>query len=174
MGGKKCLGSWKTVGPDVAAAELLKIDDDDDEAIVPEHLHANIVEVWNGGKMKQAWEDATIRVTVARFSQDEVVMSDLVYLKEDPGAGGEGSAGPRIGVTVSARKTKTLVMRVKEQQQSSSLPPPLIIEAGGQSVVEGGEGVGGVRGAVRSNEVYGLLARGRGGGWLTTSNQARG
>ena len=55
------LGNWKAVGPDLLAAELLKVDSDDDP-IVQEHLRAIFVEVWNGGEMPQEWKDATIKV----------------------------------------------------------------------------------------------------------------
>ena len=48
----KGLGNWKAVGPDLLAAELLKVDSDDDP-IVREHLRAIFVEVWNGGEMPQ-------------------------------------------------------------------------------------------------------------------------
>ena len=41
----KGLGNWKAVGPDLLAAELLKIDGDG-EPIVRERLHAILVEVW--------------------------------------------------------------------------------------------------------------------------------
>ena len=37
-----------------------------------------------------------------------------------------------FGLTVSERKTETLVMRVKETQSPLLPPPPLIIEAAGQ------------------------------------------
>eukprot|EP00752_Nemacystus_decipiens_P009299 g8310.t1 len=37
-----------------------------------------------------------------------------------------------FGLTVSERKTETLVMRVKEKQPPLLQPPPLIIEAAGQ------------------------------------------
>ena len=57
----KGLGNWKAVGPDLLAAELLKVDGDD-EPIVREHLRAIFIEVWNGGEMPQEWKDATIKV----------------------------------------------------------------------------------------------------------------
>eukprot|EP00752_Nemacystus_decipiens_P018516 g16601.t1 len=57
----KGLGNWKAVGPDLLAAELLKVDGDD-EPIVRERLRAIFVEVWNGGEMPQKWKDATIKV----------------------------------------------------------------------------------------------------------------
>eukprot|EP00752_Nemacystus_decipiens_P003356 g3103.t1 len=57
----KGLGNWKAVGPDLLAAELLKVDGDD-EPIVRERLRAIFVEVWNGGEMPQEWKDATIKV----------------------------------------------------------------------------------------------------------------
>ena len=37
-----------------------------------------------------------------------------------------------FGLTVSERKTETLLMRVKEKQPPLLPPPPLIIEAAGQ------------------------------------------
>eukprot|EP00903_Cladosiphon_okamuranus_P007252 g7035.t2 len=55
------LGNWKAVGPDLLAAELVKVDGDD-EPIIREHLRAIFVEVWNGGEMPQEWKDATIKV----------------------------------------------------------------------------------------------------------------
>eukprot|EP00752_Nemacystus_decipiens_P015919 g14226.t1 len=57
----KRLGNWKAVGPDLLAAELLKVDGND-EPIVRERLRAIFVEVWNGGEMPQKWKDATIKV----------------------------------------------------------------------------------------------------------------
>eukprot|EP00752_Nemacystus_decipiens_P005560 g5031.t1 len=57
----KGLWNWKAVGPDLLAAELLKVDGDD-EPIVRERLCAIFVEVWNGGEMPQKWKDATIKV----------------------------------------------------------------------------------------------------------------
>ncbi|CAB1100204.1 unnamed protein product [Ectocarpus sp. CCAP 1310/34] len=55
--------NWKAPGNDSLPAELLKIDDDDDEEpIVLEHFHAILVEVWNGGEIPQEWKDATIKV----------------------------------------------------------------------------------------------------------------
>eukprot|EP00752_Nemacystus_decipiens_P013012 g11511.t2 len=252
----KGLGNWKAVGPDLLAAELLKVDGDD-EPIVRERLRAIFVEVWNGGEMPQEWKDVTtkelgrrrriplymcfidlqkaydsvdrellwkvlasagipaeiiavirkfhvgmrarvrmndgelsqwfpvtqglrqgcsmspplfnvffaapLEVIVPRFSQDEVITRDLVYLEEEGGGGGGtqldrvrravwgvlyaddagvvsksaeglGSMMPIIvevfrefGLTVSERKTLTLVTPVKEKK-----PPPLIIEAAGQ------------------------------------------
>ena len=56
------LGNWKAVAPDLLAAKLLKIDDDDNEPGVPECLRAIFVEVWNGGEIPQEWKDATIKV----------------------------------------------------------------------------------------------------------------
>ena len=50
------------VGPGLLAAELLKIDDDDDEPGVLERLRAIFVEVRSGGEMPQEWKDATIKV----------------------------------------------------------------------------------------------------------------
>ena len=58
----KSLGNSKAVGPDLLAAELLKIDDDVNEAGVLERLRAIFVEVLNGGEMPQEWKDATIEV----------------------------------------------------------------------------------------------------------------
>eukprot|EP00903_Cladosiphon_okamuranus_P016679 g15379.t2 len=254
------LGNWKAVGPNLLAAELLKVDGDV-EPIFREHLRAIFVEVWNGGEMPLEWKDATIKdlgrrrriplymcfidrqkaydsvdrellwkvlaragipaemiavirkfhvgmrarvgvddgelsdwfpvtqglrqgcsispllfnvfaapleVIVTRFSQDEVIMRDLVYL-EDKAGGGGGTRLDRVrravwgmlnaddagtvsksaedlarmmtvivevlrefGLTVSERKTETLVMRVKEKQPPLMPPPPLIIEAAGQ------------------------------------------
>ncbi|CAB1110313.1 unnamed protein product [Ectocarpus sp. CCAP 1310/34] len=46
---------------DLLAAELLKVDGDD-EPIVLERLRAIFVEVWNGGEMPQEWKDAIIKV----------------------------------------------------------------------------------------------------------------
>eukprot|EP00752_Nemacystus_decipiens_P010806 g9612.t1 len=57
----KGLGNWKAVGPDLLAAELLKVDGDH-EPIVRERLRAIFVEVWNGGEMPQEWKDATIKM----------------------------------------------------------------------------------------------------------------
>ncbi|CAB1110683.1 unnamed protein product [Ectocarpus sp. CCAP 1310/34] len=57
----KGLGNWKAVGPDLLAAELLKVDGDD-EPVVLERLRAIFVEVWNGGEMPQEWKDAIIKV----------------------------------------------------------------------------------------------------------------
>eukprot|EP00752_Nemacystus_decipiens_P017705 g15874.t1 len=57
----KGLGNWKAVGPDLLAAELLKVDGDDKPS-VRERLRAIFVEVWNGGEMPQEWKDATIKV----------------------------------------------------------------------------------------------------------------
>eukprot|EP00752_Nemacystus_decipiens_P002428 g2287.t1 len=108
------------------------------------------------------------RVIVTRFSQDEVITRDLVYLEEEAGGGG-GTQLDRVrravwgmlyaddagvvsksaeglgrmmtiivevfrefGLTVSERKTLTLVMREREKHPPPPPPPPLIIEAAGQ------------------------------------------
>eukprot|EP00752_Nemacystus_decipiens_P005575 g5044.t1 len=59
--GAKDLGNWKAAGLDLLAAELLKLDDDDEPTVLG-HLLAIIVKVWNGGEMPQGWKDATIKV----------------------------------------------------------------------------------------------------------------
>ncbi|CAB1104591.1 unnamed protein product [Ectocarpus sp. CCAP 1310/34] len=112
---------------------------------------------------------APLEVIVTRFSKDEVIMRDLVYLNEEEGGGrtlldrvrravwgmlyaddagivsksADGLARMmtiivevfrEFGLTVSERKTETLVMRVKEKQRPPPTPPPpLTIEAAGQS-----------------------------------------
>ncbi|CAB1113911.1 unnamed protein product [Ectocarpus sp. CCAP 1310/34] len=111
---------------------------------------------------------APLEIIVTRFSQDEVIVRDLVYLKEEERRGGglldrvrravwgmlyaddagvvsksaDGLARMmtiivevfrEFGLTVSERKTETLVMRVKERQRPPPPPPPVLtIEAAGQ------------------------------------------
>ncbi|CAB1109362.1 unnamed protein product [Ectocarpus sp. CCAP 1310/34] len=111
---------------------------------------------------------APLEIIVTRFSQDEVIVRDLVYLKEeerrgeglldrvrravwgmlyadDAGVVSKSADGlarmmtiivevfREFGLTVSERKTETLVMRVKERQRPPPPPPPVLtIEAAGQ------------------------------------------
>eukprot|EP00903_Cladosiphon_okamuranus_P022383 g20587.t1 len=107
---------------------------------------------------------APLEVIVTRFSQDEVIMRDQVYLEEEGGGGvetlldrvrravwgmlcaidagvvsksAEGLARMitiivegvfrEFGLTVSERKTETLVMWVKEKQTPLPLPPQLLL-----------------------------------------------
>ena len=56
------LENSKAVGPDFLAAEMLKVDDDDNEPGVLERLRAIFVEVWNWGGTPQEWKDATTKV----------------------------------------------------------------------------------------------------------------
>ncbi|CAB1119488.1 unnamed protein product [Ectocarpus sp. CCAP 1310/34] len=54
--------NWMAPGNDSLPAESLKIDDDDEEPIVLEHLRAILVQVWDGGERSTKWKDATIKV----------------------------------------------------------------------------------------------------------------
>ena len=114
---------------------------------------------------------AALEVVIVRFSEDDGIMQNLVFLKEETGAGTEtpldrvrravwgmlyaDDAGVvsrsadglarmmtiivqvfgEFGLTVSEKKTETLLMRVKEKQPTPP-PPPLIIEAAGQKYTQ--------------------------------------
>ena len=109
-----------------------------------------------------------------RFSEDDTILKDLVYLEEEAGVGvrtpSEGAqrvvwvvlyaddAGVvsrsqegltrkmtiivevfgAFGLTVSEKKTETLLMRAPEKQpkKGGSPPPPLVIEAAGQKYAQ--------------------------------------
>lgn len=118
---------------------------------------------------------AAVEVIIARFSEDKVILEDLVYLQEDTAATAEkktplerveaavwgmlyaDDAGvvsrsaeglarmmtvvvevfAEFGLTVSEKKTETLVMklpikRAKEGEPQPPPPPPLAVEAAGQ------------------------------------------
>ena len=114
---------------------------------------------------------AATEVVLVRFSEDNTILNDLVYLEEEAGVGAEtplerarravwgmfyaDDAGVvsrsqeglarmmttivevfgEFGLTVSEKKTETLLMRAPEKQpkKGGSPPPPLVIEAAGQS-----------------------------------------
>ena len=110
-----------------------------------------------------------------RFSEDDTILKDLVYLEEEAGVGAEtplerarravwemfyaDDAGVvsrsqeglarmmttiivevfgEFGLTVSEKKTETLLMRAPEKQpeKGGSPPPPLVIEAAGQKYAQ--------------------------------------
>ena len=113
---------------------------------------------------------AAIEIVLVRFSEDDTILKDLVYLEEGAGVGAEtplerarravwemfyaddASVVSRsqeglarmmttivevfgeFGLTVSVKKTETLLMRAPEKQpkKGGSPPPPLVIEAAGQ------------------------------------------
>ena len=118
---------------------------------------------------------AATEVVFVRFSEDDTILKDLVYLEEEAGAGAgtplerarravwgmlyADNAGvvsrsqeglTRImttiivevfgafGLTVSEKKTETLLMRAPEKQpkKGGSPPPPLVIEAAGQKYAQ--------------------------------------
>ncbi|CAB1101396.1 unnamed protein product [Ectocarpus sp. CCAP 1310/34] len=226
----KGLQNWKAPGNDSLPAELLKIDDDDEESIVMEDLRAIFVKTWNGGEIPQEWKDTTIKVLYKkgdRFNcnnfrgisllshvdkapvkiitnrlsalcetnnivpeeqctfrpgrstidmlEDGVFLQNLVYLKEETGAGAgtpldqvrravlgilhadDAGVVPRsadglarmmivivevsreFGLTVSEKKAKTLLMRLKQTVPPLPPPPPLIIEAAGQTYAQTAE-----------------------------------
>ncbi|CAB1102544.1 unnamed protein product [Ectocarpus sp. CCAP 1310/34] len=58
----KGLQKCKEPDNDSLPAELLNIDDDDEEPIVLDHLRAIMVEDWIGGEIPREWKDATIKV----------------------------------------------------------------------------------------------------------------
>ena len=112
---------------------------------------------------------AATEVILVRFSGDDTILKDLVYLEEEAGVGTEtplerarravwgmfyaDDAGVvsrsqeglarmmttivevfgEFGLTVSEKKTETLLMRAPEKQpkKGGSPPPPLVIEAAG-------------------------------------------
>ena len=115
---------------------------------------------------------AATEVAFVRFSEDDTILRDLVYLEEEAGVGAEtllerarravweimfyaDDAGVasrsqeglarmmttivevfgEFGLTVSEKKTETLLMQAPEKQpkKGGSPPPPLVIEAAGQS-----------------------------------------
>ena len=113
---------------------------------------------------------AAIEGVLVRFSEDDTILKDLVYLEEEAGVGAgtplerarravwrmlyaddagvvsrsqEGltrmttfivEAFGAFGLTVSEKKTETVMMRAPEKKpkKGGSLPPPLVIEAAGQ------------------------------------------
>ena len=117
---------------------------------------------------------AATEVVLVRFSEDDTILKDLVYLEEGAGVGAEtpleharravwgmfyaDDAGVvsrsqeglarmmttivevfgESGLTVSEKKTETLLMRVPEKQpkKGGSPPPPLFIEAAGQKYAQ--------------------------------------
>ena len=117
---------------------------------------------------------AATEVVLVRFSEDDTILKDLVYLEEEAGVGAEtplerarravwgmfyaDDAGVvsrsqeglarmmttivevfgEFGLTVSEKKTETLLMRAPEKQpkKEGSPPPPLVIEAAGQKYVQ--------------------------------------
>ena len=117
---------------------------------------------------------AAIEVVLVRFSEDDTILKNLVYLKEEAGVGAEtplerarravwgmfyaDDAGVvsrsqeglarmmttivevfgEFGLTVSEKKTETLLMRAPEKQpkKGGSPPPPLVIEAAGQKYTQ--------------------------------------
>ena len=117
---------------------------------------------------------AATEVVLVRFSENDTIVKDLVYLEEEAG---EGAGTPlerarravwgmlyaddagvvsrsqegltrmittivevfgEFGLTVSEKKTKTLLMRAPEEQpkKGESPPPPLVIEAAGQKYAQ--------------------------------------
>ena len=117
---------------------------------------------------------AATEVVLVRFSEDDTILKDLVYLEEEAGVGAEtplerarravwgmfyaDDAGVvsrsqeglarmmttivevfgEFGLTVSEKKTETLLMRAPEKQpkKGGSPPPPLVIEAAGQKYAQ--------------------------------------
>ena len=117
---------------------------------------------------------AATEVVLVRFSEDDTILKDLVYLEEEAGVGAEtplerarravwgmfyaDDAGVvsrsqeglarmmttivevfgEFGLTVSEKKTETLLMRAPEKQpkKGGSPPPPLVIEAAGQKYTQ--------------------------------------
>ena len=118
---------------------------------------------------------AATEVVLVRFSEDNKILKDLVYLEEEAGVGAgtplerarravwgmlyADDAGVvsrsqegltrmmatiivevfgEFGLTVSEKKTKTLLMRAPEKQpkKGGPPPPPLVIEAAGQKYAQ--------------------------------------
>ena len=117
---------------------------------------------------------AATEVVLVRFSEDDTILKDLVYLEEEAGVGagtplerarravwgmlyaddaGVVSRSQEVltrmmttsmevfgefGLTVSEKKTETLLMRAPENQpkKGGSTLPPLVIEAGGQTYAQ--------------------------------------
>ena len=117
---------------------------------------------------------AATEVVLVRFSEDDTIVRDLVYLEEKAGVGAgtplerarravwgmlyADDAGVvsrsqkglarmmtttvevfgEFGLTVSEKKTETLLMRAPEKQpkKGGSPPPPLVIEAAGQKYAQ--------------------------------------
>ena len=118
---------------------------------------------------------AATEVVLVRFSEDDTILKDLVYLEEEAGVGAgtplerarravwgmlyaddagvvsrsqEGLARmmttiivevfEEFGLTVSEKKTETLLMRAPEKQpkKGGPPPPPLVIEAAGQKYAQ--------------------------------------
>ena len=118
---------------------------------------------------------AATEVVLVRFSEDDKIPKDLVYLEEEAGVGAgtplerarravwgmlyADDAGVvsrsqegltrmmatiivevfgEFGLTVSEKKTKTLLMRAREKQpkKGGPPPPPLVIEAAGQKYAQ--------------------------------------
>ena len=120
---------------------------------------------------------AAIEVVLVRFSEDDTILKNLVYLEEEAGVGAgtplerarravwgmlyADDAGVvsrsqegltrmvtiivevfgAFGLTVSEKKTETLMMRAPEKQpkKGGSPPPPLVIEAAGQKYAQTAE-----------------------------------
>ena len=120
---------------------------------------------------------AAIEVVLVRFSEDDTILKNLVYLEEEAGVGAgtplerarravwgmlyADDAGVvsrsqegltrmvtiivevfgAFGLTVSEKKTETLLMRAPEKQpkKGGSPPPPLVIEAAGQKYAQTAE-----------------------------------
>ena len=117
---------------------------------------------------------AATEVVLVRFSEDDTILKDLVYLEEEAGVGAgtplerarravwgmlyADDAGVvsrsqegltrmmttivevlgKFGLTVSEKKTETLLTRAPEKQpkKGGSPPPPLVIEAAGQKYAQ--------------------------------------
>ena len=116
---------------------------------------------------------AATEVVLVRFSEDDTILKDLVYLEEEAGVGAgtplerarwavwgmfyaddagvvsrsqEGLASMmttivevfgEFGLTLSEKKTETLLMRAPEKQpKKGGSPPPLVIEAAGQKYAQ--------------------------------------
>jgi hypothetical protein len=117
---------------------------------------------------------AAIEVVLVRFSEDDTILKDMVYLEEEDGVGAgtplerarravwgmlyADDAGVvsrsqqgltrmmtiivevlgSFGLTVSEKKTETLLMRAPEKQPTKGRtpPPPLVIEAAGQKYAQ--------------------------------------
>ena len=117
---------------------------------------------------------AAIEVILVRFSEDDTILKNLVYLEEEAGVGGgaplefarravwgmlyaddagvvsrsqEGLTRMMTTIvevfgafvlTVSEKKTETLLMRAlkKQPKKGGSPPPPLVIEAAGQKCAQ--------------------------------------
>ena len=116
----------------------------------------------------------TTEVVLVRFSEDDTILNDLVYLEEEAGVGAgrplerarravwgmlyaddacvvsrsqEGltimmttivEVFGEFGLTVSEKKTETLLKRAPEKQpkKGGSPPPPLVIEAAGEKYAQ--------------------------------------